>query len=216
MTLPQSGTQSGPLPIILASSSPRRKTLLAQLGLPFTICVSDIVEDLEQPLPPDQLAETLALQKACKVAAKREVAAKRSTDALVIGADTIVVDDAGILGKPRDTADACRMLARLSGRTHRVMTGVAVLSTRSPERALVQHETTLVTFAPLSEHDIQWYIHTGEPLDKAGAYAIQGKGMAFVERIDGCYNNVVGLPVFRLLRMLEAITGDRNLIHLLQ
>ncbi len=197
-------------PIILASSSPRRKTLLEQLGLPFTVCVSDIEEDLHQAFPPGKLAETLALQKA------QTVAASLDAEALVIGADTIVVDDSGILGKPDDEADAFRMLSCLSGQTHRVITGVAVLSTGSPERSLVRHETTQVTFAPLSAHDIQWYIHTGEPLDKAGAYAIQGKGMAFVERIQGCYNNVVGLPVFCLLRMLEEITGERNLTHLLQ
>lgn len=189
------------LPIILASSSPRRKMLLEQIGLRFTIRVSDIEEDLTQALPPTRLTETLALQKA------RAAAGLLADPALVIGADTLVADDDGILGKPRDAADAAHMLARLSGRTHRVITGVAVLVTGSQDRRLVQHEITHVTFAPLSGQDIHWYIGTGEPLDKAGAYAIQGKGMVFVERISGCYTNVVGLPIFRLLRMLEEATG---------
>lgn len=197
-------------PLVLASASPRRKMLLEQLGLPFTIRASEIEEDLQQPLPPDQLAETLALQKA------QNVANSFDQDALVIGADTIVVDEQGILGKPRDEADAYRMLSRLSGQTHRVITGLAVISIFHPERTLVKHETTHVTFAHLSKQDIQWYIHIREPLDKAGAYAIQGKGMAFVERIQGCYYNVVGLPVFLLLRMLEEVTGEFDLEHLLR
>jgi septum formation protein len=196
--------------IVLASSSPRRKTLLEQLGLPFTIRVSDIEEDLQQALPPEQLAETLAFQKA------QAVAASADGDSLVIGADTIVIDEHGILGKPCDAADASRMLWRLSGQTHQVITGVAVLSTSYPARNLVKHETTRVTFASLSEQDIHWYIHTGEPLDKAGAYAIQGKGMVFVKQIEGCYYNVVGLPVFLLLRMREEVAGEFDLEQLLR
>lgn len=196
--------------IVLASSSPRRKTLLEQLGLPFTIRVSDIEEDLQQAFPPERLAEMLALQKA------QAVAASINVDSLVIGADTIVVDEQGILGKPCDTADASRMLSRLSGQTHQVITGVAVVSTLHPARNLVKHEVTRVTFAPLSAQDIRWYIHTGEPLDKAGAYAIQGKSMAFVKQIEGCYYNVVGLPVFLLLRMLEEVAGEFDLEHLLR
>ncbi len=197
-------------PIILASASPRRKMLLTQVGLPFTIRISNTEEDLRQALPPGQLAETLALEKA------QAVAASVDAESLVIGADTIVVDGSNILGKPSDEADAFRMLSRLSGRSHQVITGVAVISTAASMRSLVQHETTQVTFAPLSDRDIQWYIRTGEPLDKAGSYAIQGKGTAFIERIDGCYNNVVGLPVFRLLGLLEEITGERNFTQLLQ
>ena len=186
--------------IVLASASPRRKMLLKQLGLSFDVLVSDIEEDLQQALPPEQLAETLALQKA------QHVAATCHDPCVVIGADTIVVDDVGILGKPRDTADAHHMLSRLSGRTHRVITGIAVIPTfSSPSTPLVRHETTQVKITPLSDADIQWYIQTGEPLDKAGAYAIQGKGTVFVEWIHGCYNNVVGLPLFLLISMLKDV-----------
>jgi septum formation protein len=108
------------------------------------------------------------------------------------------------------------MLARLSGRVHRVITGVAVLAASPPPRTLVNHEMTRVKFAQLSDADIRWYINTREPLDKAGAYAIQGKGMVFVEWIQGCYNNVVGLPVFLLLRMIEEIAGEFDLNRFLR
>jgi septum formation protein len=176
--------------------------LLEQLGITFDILVSDIEEDLQQVLPPEQLAENLALQKA------QYVAATCDDSCVVIGADTIVVDDAGILGKPCDETDAYRMLSRLSGRVHRVITGVAVIPVSKPSTPLVRHETTQVKIAPLSDTDIQRYIQTGEPLDKAGAYAIQGKGTVFVEWIHGCYNNVVGLPLFLLTSMLKSARED--------
>ena len=188
--------------IVLASASPRRKMLLEQLGITFDILVSDIEENLQQSLPPEQLAETLALQKA------QHVAAICDDSCLVIGADTIVADDAGILGKPCDEMDAYRMLSRLSGRVHHVITGVAVISAPISSTPLVRHETTQVKIASLSDTDIQWYIQTQEPLDKAGAYAIQGKGTVFVEWIHGCYNNVVGLPLFLLISMLKTIKAD--------
>jgi septum formation protein len=187
--------------IVLASSSPRRKMLLEQLDIPFEIRVSNIHEDLQQTLPPEQLAETLALQKALDVAVSL-------TDCIVIGADTVVVDDDGILGKPQNNQDACRMLARLSGQIHRVITGLALISTHSPAKTLVNHETTRVKVTTLSEQDISWYLHTGEPHDKAGAYAIQGKGSVFIEWIHGCYNNVVGLPLFLLVSMLREINSQ--------
>lgn len=182
--------------LVLASSSPRRKMLLEQLGLYFEVVVSDLHEDLRQPLPPEQLAEVLALQKAQAVAASHP-------DRLILGADTIVVDNQGILGKPKDAHDAYQMLARLSGNVHQVITGLALISTQTPGQTLLRHETTQVKFTPLSDQDIVWYLHTGEPLDKAGAYAIQGKGARFIEWIHGCYNNVVGLPLFLLVNMLK-------------
>lgn len=184
--------------IVLASSSPRRKMLLKQLGIKFDVISNDIHESIEHSLLPEQFAETLALRKAQAVAASL-------SESIVIGADTIVVDSVGILGKPKDEVDAYRILARLSGQVHRVITGLALISTQSSSKTLVRHETTKVKIATLSEHDIGWYIRTGEPLDKAGAYAIQGKGAVFVEWIHGCYNNVVGLPLFLLVNMLREI-----------
>jgi septum formation protein len=194
--------------LVLASSSPRRKMLLEQLGLYFEVVVSDIHEDLQQPLPPGQLAETLALQKAQAIAVSHP-------ERIIIGADTIVVDDLGILGKPKDAHDASQMLARLSGNVHRVITGLALISTQSPAEIIVRHETTQVKFTTLSDQDIAWYLHTGEPLDKAGAYAIQGKGARFIEWIHGCCHNVVGLPLFLLVTMLKEISPSDSeyMIH---
>lgn len=190
--------------IVLASSSPRRKMLLHQLDIPFDIRVSDIDETIQSDVPAEELARRLAFEKA-------EAIARSLTDAIVIGADTLVVDERGILGKPQHEQEAFQMLQRLSGKVHQVITGVAVISTYSPQNTLVNHETTQVKIATLSDCDIRRYIHTGEPLDKAGAYAIQGKGAMFVEWIHGCYNNVVGLPLFLLIRMLKNITTSMNM-----
>ncbi len=190
--------------IVLASSSPRRKMLLNQLDIPFEIIVSDVIEQFDRDRPPARIAEDLALLKAQAVAASL-------TDAIVIGADTIVVNTDGILGKPDGEQDAFRMLSRLSGEVHQVITGLAIISTSEPTRTLVKHETTQVKITPLSEADIRWYVATGEPLDKAGAYGIQGKGAMFVEWIHGCYNNVVGLPLFLLTKMLKEITDRQEL-----
>lgn len=184
--------------IVLASSSPRRKMLLNQLGIPFDIIVSNVDEHLDPDIPPEQEAERLALHKAQAIASSLR-------DALVIGADTIVVDEQGILGKPENAQDAFRMLSRLSGQVHQVITGLALISTCASPKTLVNHETTKVKITTLSHQDIERYIQTGEPLDKAGAYAIQGKGTIFVEWIQGCYNNVVGLPLFLLVKMLKEI-----------
>ena len=185
--------------IVLASSSPRRKMLLKQLDIPFDVMASDINEDIAHALPPEQLVEHLAFHKA-------QAVASTLTNTIVIGADTIVVDQHGILGKPRDEHDAFRMLSRLSGQVHQVITGLALISTYSPTKTLVKHEITDVKITTLSEQDIEDYIQTREPLDKAGAYAIQGKGTIFVEWIQGCYNNVVGLPLFLFTKMLKEIT----------
>ena len=183
--------------LILASSSPRRKMLLQQIGLSFDVIVSQIDERLDHRLPPEGIAEQLAFEKAQAVAFS-------CPNALVLGADTIVVDEQHILGKPTDAADAFRMLSHLSGKTHQVITGLALISTaHAPHTILMRHETTDVKFAQLTPRDIEWYIQTGEPLDKAGAYGIQGKGAMFVEWIRGCYNNVVGLPLYLLTQMLK-------------
>ena len=173
--------------------------LLQQIGLTFDVIVSHIDERLDHDLPPERIAEQLAFEKAQAVAVSCE-------NALILGADTIVVDEQHILGKPTDKADAFRMLSHLSGKTHQVITGLALISTaHSPYHILMRHETTDVKFAHLTPRDIERYIDTGEPLDKAGAYGIQGKGAMFVEWIHGCYNNVVGLPLYLLTRMLKEI-----------
>ena len=187
--------------IILASSSPRRKTLLEQLDLQFDVIVSDVEEYIDPVIPPARLAEDLARHKAQAVASS-------CANALVIGADTIVVDERGILGKPEDEAQAALMLRRLSGKAHRVITGLALVSTSEPPSTLVRHEITQVKITVLSDRAIQRYVQSGEPLDKAGAYGIQGKGAKFVEWIHGCYNNVVGLPLFLFMQMLQEISGQ--------
>ena len=190
--------------IVLASASPRRKMLLQQLDIPFDTRSSDIDETIQPDVPAEEFARRLAFEKAHAIACSL-------TDTLVIGADTIVVDEYGILGKPQHEQEAFQMLQRLSGKVHQVITGVAVISTYAQQNVVVNHETTRVKITALSDLDIQGYIHTGEPLDKAGAYAIQGKGAMFVEWIHGCYNNVVGLPLFLLVRMLKNITHSMNM-----
>ncbi|MCD7753903.1 MAG: Maf family protein [Clostridiales bacterium] len=188
--------------IILASQSPRRRALLEQMGITdFTVLPAKGQEDMSAELTPEHLVETLALTKG------REVAGRTAAGNLVIAADTVVALHGEVLGKPRDEADAYRMLQLLSGETHAVHTGVAVLR---DGQALCEHETTLVRFRPLSDREIRAYIATGEPMDKAGAYGIQGRGAVLVEGIQGDYCNVVGLPVCRLSRMLETF-GVRTL-----
>ncbi len=182
-------------PIVLASASPRRRALLRQLGLPFRTVPSRVSEELSDELPPGTLVERLAELKA------RDVAA-RIPQGLVIGADTVVVVDGRVLGKPADPAEAEAMLTLLQGRWHEVFTGVAVAAAGG-HRVLVAHERTRVAFKPLDPDRIRRYVATGEPLDKAGAYAIQGRAAAFVAGIRGCYSNVVGLPLARLADILE-------------
>ena len=182
--------------LVLASVSPRRAELLAVLGLDFRVVPSLFSEDhAERPAEPIGLVESLALGKAAEVAARMQ-------KALVIGADTIVTLAAKILEKPRDEQEARDMLRMLSGRWHRVYTGVALVETDSG-RSAIAHECTRVKFRPLAEDEIGAYAATGEPLDKAGAYGIQGRGAVLVERIEGCYTNVVGLPMARLAVMLR-------------
>lgn len=189
------------VPLILASRSPRRRKLLAQLGLDFEVHPSDLDENATNHRLPEQLVEQLALEKARAVAA-------RFPEALTLGADTIVVLDGDVLNKPADEAEARAMLRRLSGRTHTVYTGVALVHPAS-QREVVDYEATQVTLAPLTDAEIDAYVATGSPLDKAGAYGIQDDyGAVFIRRIEGDYYNVVGLPLHRLYRMLRNHFAD--------
>ncbi|MGA1875016.1 MAG: Maf family protein [bacterium] len=185
------------LPLILASASPRRKELLQHMGLIFQVIPSQI-EEKDIPGTPERKACIWAFQKA-------EDVAKRH-DGLIIGADTIVVLEGKILGKPRDGTEAKEMLRRLSGCTHRVITGLAFIHTRSGQQISDFIESE-VTFRALREDEMNDYIASGEPLDKAGAYGIQGKGGRFVIRVQGCYTNIIGLPVKSCLQSLRRIVG---------
>lgn len=180
--------------IILASNSPRRRELLSQIGVIFEIIPSKFEENISG-LPPAEMVEHFAYMKA------KDVASIVEEDALVIGSDTIVYLD-GIMGKPKSRKDAFDMLTRLSGKEHTVLSGVSVINTKTGEY-LSDFESTRVKMKKLSSREIDAYIATGEPLDKAGAYAIQGIGSLFVERIEGDYFNVVGLPIFQLGKMLK-------------
>jgi len=183
-------------PLILASTSPRRRELLAHLGLPFEVVASRFDESLLSPvgLPPADYVTRLAQGKAAEVAARLA-----APEAVIIGADTTVVLDGDVLNKPTDPADAARMLRRLSGRTHEVYTGLCIIH---GEHVQIAHAVTTVTFDALSDDTIAAYVATGEPLDKAGAYGIQGQGLGFIPRIDGDYYTVVGLPLTLLRGLL--------------
>ena len=183
-------------PLVLASGSPRRRELLEQMGYSgFEVLPAKGEETAPEGLSPDKLVEQLALQKA------REVFVLRP-DCTVIGADTVVVLEGRVLGKPRDEADAMEMLAALSGRSHEVYTGMAVLS---GNRVLTHAECTRVDFRPITEGEIAAYVATGEPMDKAGSYGIQGKACVFIRGIVGDYYNVVGLPVCALGELLAQV-----------
>ena len=183
------------LRVILASQSPRRRELLSLVGIAHDVQPADIDESYLTGEPPRDHAERLARGKA-------EVIAAREPDAVVIGSDTIVVVDGDVLGKPADENDAVRMLARLAGRSHTVVTAVAV-AWRGETRSAV--EEVEVTFHPLSRAEIDAYIATREPMDKAGAYGIQGYGATIVARVDGDYFAVMGLPLQRLIRVLDSL-----------
>jgi len=185
--------------IILASASPRRRRLLRQIGLTFQVMPSSINENNSICHDPSANVQAMALRKARDVAARLE-------DGIVIGADTQILVDGEVFGKPKDAADAARMLSRLSGRIHRVITGVALVDAGTGFEE-TWAETTLVTFRELSQDEIYAYVETGEPMGKAGAYGIQGRAAAFVERIEGCYFNVVGLPLARLVQKLRKLWG---------
>ena len=186
--------------IILASQSPRRKELLGQMGFKgFKINVPDVDETIEGNLPPAMIVEELSLRKA------RAVAEDADEDDLIIAADTVVALDGAVLGKPEDEGSAFSMLSALSGNRHYVYTGVTVMQ---GEKVVTQHEMTTVTFRELDPEEISNYIATGEPMDKAGAYGIQGLGALLVSGIDGDYFNVMGLPVYRLGRILADFGMD--------
>ena len=181
--------------IILASQSPRRQELIQHITQDFTVIVSDVEELLPGNIAPEEIPAYLAGVKA------QAVAADHPQDT-VIGADTAVILDGAVLGKPRDREDAFRMLRALSGRVHTVITGCAVVK---DGRTHTFSEVTRVEFYPLSDREIEEYIATGEPFDKAGAYGIQGRGCVLVKRIEGDFFNVMGLPVARLKRELENV-----------
>ena len=184
--------------LILASASPRRSALLTQIGLTFDIHPSDAVEpphDVHANKPASEVTQKLALLKASAVA-------QHYDDGLIIGADTLVSLNGKLLGKPTDDANALAMLTTLSNTRHQVVTGVALIDASSG-RERVWSETTQVYFRKLQSAEITTYIASGEPSDKAGAYGIQGRGAAFVKRIDGCYFNVVGLPLASLVEHLS-------------
>ena len=188
--------------IILASQSPRRRELLTQIGLKFEV-IPSTVEEVITSTNSVEVVQELAQQKARDVA---NVAAKETPkeSLLVIGADTIVVYEGKILGKPGDKEDAVRMLTMLQGKEHSVYTGVALLS---GEQEIVFAEETRVQMCPMTPEEILWYVNTGEPMDKAGAYGIQGLCARFIRQIQGDYNNVVGLPVGRIYQELKKEEG---------
>lgn len=187
--------------IVLASGSPRRKMLLNQIGIPFDIIVSDTKEMIDATLPPEELVIELSKQKAMNVADTLE------EDYLVIGADTVVVFNERILGKPKDNKEAYEMLTMLQGNCHEVYTGVSIINT-SNNAMESDFEKTEVYMRPLPSFLIHSYINTLEPMDKAGAYGIQEKGALFIDKICGDYYNVVGLPLKLLLSLTEKMDID--------
>lgn len=186
--------------LVLASASPRRRELLSNIGLDFTVIPGNIDEPLLDGLSPSKQAEALALAKA------RFVAGQLS-GGVVLGADTIVVLEGRMLGKPANASEAIAMLEFLQGREHVVYTGVALVDVSTGRDATLS-ESTRVHFVALDRPTIEWYVSTGEPMDKAGAYGVQGLGSMFIEGINGCYFNVVGLPLRRVALMLKEFGID--------
>lgn len=182
------------LPLVLASQSPRRRELLDVAGIPFTVRVREVEEMRAPGEAPEAYVRRLAHAKA--------EAAWEDRDEIVLGADTIVVLEQSVLEKPRDAADARSMLRLLAGREHTVITGICL---RHPGGVEVDSSATRVRFAPLTDAEIDAYVATGEPMDKAGAYAIQGLASKFVESIEGCYFNVIGLPLSQVYRYLKSL-----------
>jgi septum formation protein len=187
----------GPGLLVLASASPRRRELLAGAGLRFEVVPADVAEDARNGEPPRALVERLAAEKASAVRDRLPERPRR----VVLGSDTVVVLDAEILGKPRDAEDAVAMLRRLAGRTHTVWTGVAVTATGA-DAVSVCSVASQVTLRPVGDAELRAYVATGEPLDKAGAYALQGEGRRLVSRVEGSESNVIGLPLEETLVLL--------------
>lgn len=195
------------IPIILASASPRRVELLKQAGFTFTVVPSNVKEETTE-ISPDKIVEELAFQKADEVyqRVKNEYNGK---DYMVIGADTIVFYNGEILGKPQDEQEAFDMLKMLSDRTHQVFTGISIISKIKNEKQIfLLHERTAVTFYPINDYDLKEYISTGDSLDKAGAYGIQGPFAVHIRKIEGDYNNVVGLPIAKLYQAINNPTAS--------
>jgi len=182
--------------IILASASPRRKQLLKSLNIDFEVIPSQIEENIDEENFSFELIEKLALEKA------QDVAVKIDVPAVVIGSDTVVVINEHILGKPKDKDEAFQMLKLLSGRAHKVISAIAIVDTIT-QKIITDHVVSEVTFKNLTDSEIYSYIETGEPMDKAGAYAIQGLGSKFISSISGCYNNIVGISLSKLVEMLK-------------
>ena len=187
--------------LILASASPRRRELLERLGLPFEVRPSGIEEPLAAEVPASTLATTLARAKAADIADRLRAAGEA---ALVLGADTLVVLDGQPLGKPTSQGDARAMLRALRGRSHEVVTAVVVRDADPAGRELTEAVVSQVLMRDYTDDEIAAYVATGEPDDKAGAYAVQGRGRRLVSRVDGCYTNVVGLPLRTTARLLQA------------
>ena len=190
--------------IILASASPRRKTILSQIGIRFTIMKSNTVEDFSLNLPPEAFCEHWAREKAKDIA-------KNHPNSLIIGADTIVVLDKIILGKPQNREQSISMLKSLSGRTHEVLTGVSFIHLDS-NFDITFNESTLVSFDTLSNQDIINYIDTYEPYDKAGSYGIQDRFSIHINKITGCYYNVMGFPISKFHRKLKSAIKEKVII----
>jgi septum formation protein len=184
--------------LVLASSSPRRAALLREAGFTFDVAPVEVDEALHAGEAAEAYVERLARAKAA-------AAAPHAPDAVILGADTTVVVDGQVLGKPLDSADAGRMLRLLSGRTHEVLTGICV---RADRRSLIHVEPSRVRMATLNDAEIDWYVATGEPFDKAGGYAAQGLASRFIESIEGSYSNVVGLPVASVYHLLNQLGCD--------
>ncbi len=189
--------------LILASASPRRRDLLRNAGFDFEVRPGQIVEEIQPGELPEDFARRAAREKAM------QIAALSPRGRLILGADTVVVIGGQTLGKPSDPQDAARMLRLLSGRTHQVHTGVCLVRAPDGIEAL-RHETTLVTFRELDEEEIRQYVESGEPSDKAGAYAIQGLASKFVTRISGCHSNVVGLPIALVYEILKPVMEEEG------
>lgn len=187
--------------LILASASPRRQELIQTFGLPVSIRPSDVDESTPEEWSPPHIVEQLALRKASAI---KETC---TVDDIIVGSDTIVVLDKQVLGKPRNRAHAIAMVTALQGREHEVFSGIACIEVESGKQ-LVDHRRTKVRMKPLTPIQVEQYVDTGEPMDKAGAYAIQGIGAMFIEEIEGCYFNVVGLPVAALADMLKELGVD--------
>jgi len=190
--------------LILASASPRRAELLRAAGLPFELLPVDVDERVRAGETPEACVRRLASAKSAA-----GWAAAGRPDAIVLGADTIVVAEGAILGKPRNDDEAREMLTRLSGRGHQVLTGVSL---RRGARELCRVETSAVFVAPMSTEEVAWYVESGEGRDKAGGYAVQGLASRFIERIEGSYSNVVGLPVALVYHLIRELERDRTVL----